>query len=181
VDDPRGLSVVAAELVRSQPDLIVGGGTEAMLQAVLGPISMREAQPLPRVPQRNGNGSGYCRRDQWFRPWRPKVRRMREDIANQSHDRTERCLAADAVSGPLHLDEKYNGNHRTNSPANCGEDYMLKTERRKNVAACHHEKASEPRACELFGSRSGEAARTQSIERELAQVQRCHPYRPRSL
>jgi len=35
VDDPRGLSVVAGELVRSQPDLIVVSGTEAMLQEVL--------------------------------------------------------------------------------------------------------------------------------------------------
>jgi putative ABC transport system substrate-binding protein len=35
VDDPRGLSVVAAELVRSPPDLIVVSGSEDMLQAVL--------------------------------------------------------------------------------------------------------------------------------------------------
>jgi putative ABC transport system substrate-binding protein len=35
VDDPRGLSVVAAELARSQPDLIVVGGSEDVLQAVL--------------------------------------------------------------------------------------------------------------------------------------------------
>jgi putative tryptophan/tyrosine transport system substrate-binding protein len=35
VDDPRGLSVVAAELARSQPDLIVVSGSEDTLQAVL--------------------------------------------------------------------------------------------------------------------------------------------------
>src|SRR5262249_32812580 len=35
VDDARGLPVVAAELTRSQPELIVVSGTEAMLQSVL--------------------------------------------------------------------------------------------------------------------------------------------------
>jgi putative ABC transport system substrate-binding protein len=34
-DDPRGLPVVAAELTRSQPQLIVVSGTEVMLQSVL--------------------------------------------------------------------------------------------------------------------------------------------------
>jgi putative ABC transport system substrate-binding protein len=33
-DDPRGLSAVATDLMRAQPDLIVVSGTEAMLQAV---------------------------------------------------------------------------------------------------------------------------------------------------
>jgi putative ABC transport system substrate-binding protein len=37
VEDPRGLSIVAAELLQSQPDLIVVSGTEPMLQAVLAP------------------------------------------------------------------------------------------------------------------------------------------------
>jgi len=36
VDDPRGPFVVAAELMRSQPDLIVATGPEASLQAVVG-------------------------------------------------------------------------------------------------------------------------------------------------
>ena len=35
IDDPRG-TFVAAELMRSQPDLIVASGTEASLQAVVG-------------------------------------------------------------------------------------------------------------------------------------------------
>ena len=35
VDDPRGLSVVTAELFRAQPELIVVSGTEVMLQSVL--------------------------------------------------------------------------------------------------------------------------------------------------
>jgi putative tryptophan/tyrosine transport system substrate-binding protein len=35
VEDPRGLSIVAAELLQSQPDVIVVSGTEPMLQAVL--------------------------------------------------------------------------------------------------------------------------------------------------
>jgi putative tryptophan/tyrosine transport system substrate-binding protein len=39
IDDPRGLSVVAAELVQSQPDVIVVSGSEAMLRAVLAPRS----------------------------------------------------------------------------------------------------------------------------------------------
>jgi ABC transporter substrate binding protein len=36
VDDPRGPFVVAAELTRSRPDLIVTSGPEASLQAVMG-------------------------------------------------------------------------------------------------------------------------------------------------
>src|SRR6266566_6098591 len=36
LDDPRGPFVVAAELVRSQPDLIVAAGPETALQAVVG-------------------------------------------------------------------------------------------------------------------------------------------------
>jgi len=36
LDDPRGPFVVAAELVRSQPDLIVTQGPETSLQAVVG-------------------------------------------------------------------------------------------------------------------------------------------------
>ena len=35
VDDPRGLPVVATELTRSKPELIVVSGTEAMLQSVV--------------------------------------------------------------------------------------------------------------------------------------------------
>ena len=34
VDDPRGLAVVATELMQAQPELIVVGGTELMLQSV---------------------------------------------------------------------------------------------------------------------------------------------------
>jgi putative ABC transport system substrate-binding protein len=34
VDDPRGLSVIATELMRSAPELVVVSGTEVMLQAV---------------------------------------------------------------------------------------------------------------------------------------------------
>jgi putative ABC transport system substrate-binding protein len=36
VDDPRGPFIVAAELTRSRPDLIVASGPEASLQAVMG-------------------------------------------------------------------------------------------------------------------------------------------------
>jgi putative ABC transport system substrate-binding protein len=36
VDDPRGPFVAAADLMRAQPDLIVTGGPEAALQAVVG-------------------------------------------------------------------------------------------------------------------------------------------------
>ncbi len=36
LDDPRGPFVTAAELVRSQPDLIVANGPEVALQAVIG-------------------------------------------------------------------------------------------------------------------------------------------------
>ncbi len=37
IDDPRGPSAIAAELVRAEPGVIVVSGTEAMLQAVLAP------------------------------------------------------------------------------------------------------------------------------------------------
>jgi hypothetical protein len=43
---------------------------------------------------------------------------------------------------------------------------MVETERSENIAACHHEKASRPGACELFGSRPGNTARPKFIERE---------------
>ena len=36
LDDPRGIFVAAAELMRAQPDLIVASGPEATLQAVVG-------------------------------------------------------------------------------------------------------------------------------------------------
>src|SRR5260370_11226192 len=103
---------------------------------------------------------------------------MCEDIADQRHDRTKCYLAADAVGRTVHLEEKCNGNHRTNSPANCSEDQMVETERSEKIAACHHEKASRPGACKLFGSRPGKTARAQFIDREPTQVQRRHRCRP---
>src|ERR1700736_5373864 len=81
---------------------------------------------------------------------------MCEDIADQRHDRAKCYLAADAVGRAVHLEEKCNGNHRTNSPANRSEDQMVETKRSENIAACHHEKTSRPGACELFGSRPGQ-------------------------
>jgi hypothetical protein len=103
---------------------------------------------------------------------------MREDIANQRHDRAECYLADDAVSVSVHLEEKCNRNDRTNGPAHCGEEYVLETECSQNVAACHHEKASDPCACKLFDSRPGKTARPQFIDREPTQVQRRHTYSP---
>jgi hypothetical protein len=45
---------------------------------------------------------------------------------------------------------------------------MLETESSKKIAACHHEKAGNPRTCKLFGSRPGKSARPQFIEWEPA-------------
>ena len=55
VDDPRGPFVVAAELTRSRPDLIVASGPEASLQAVMGvsgfiPVVMIAIPRLHRQP-----------------------------------------------------------------------------------------------------------------------------------
>jgi hypothetical protein len=103
---------------------------------------------------------------------------MCEHIADQRHDRAERCLADDGVGAPIHLEEKRNGNDRTNGPANGGEDYVIETERSEDVAACHDEQASNPCARKFLGGRPGKTARSQFIDREPAQVQRRHPYRP---
>jgi hypothetical protein len=43
VDDPRGPFVVAAELRRAQPDLIVATGSEAASQAVAGASGIRSS------------------------------------------------------------------------------------------------------------------------------------------
>ena len=84
-----------------------------------------------------------------------------EDITDERRDRADRGLPGDAVSRPVHLREEGNGNRRADHPANRGEERVLETERGKNVAARHHEKAGKPRPCELFSSRAGKAARAQ--------------------
>jgi hypothetical protein len=55
---------------------------------------------------------------------------------------------------------------------------MLKAEGSKNIAAGHHKKASCPRACELFASRSGKTPGPQLIERVSPEAQRCHLLSP---
>ena len=102
------------------------------------------------------------------------MRWMCEHITDQRHDRAECCLAAHAVNRPVHLEEKCNRNHRAHRTANCGEDYMLVTERRKNIAARHHKKASKPRAREFLRRWPSELAHLQAIECEPTRVQCCH-------
>ena len=109
------------------------------------------------------------------------MRGMRENITNQRHDRTQRCLAADAIGGPVHLDEKRNGNHRANSPTNRSEKDVLETERIENIAPRHYEKAGEPRTCELFGSRPAKPADPQFIKHNPIQAHRGHLSVPRSV
>jgi len=106
---------------------------------------------------------------------------MREDIANQRHDCAQRCLAANAIRGPVHLDEKRNGDHRANSPTNRSETDVLETERIENIAPRHYQKASEPRTCEFFGSRPAKATDPQFIECKPTQFHRGHLYTPRSI
>src|SRR6516165_8198964 len=84
--------------------------------------------------------------------------------SNQRHDRAQRCLAADAVRGPVHLNEKRDSDHRANSPTNRSENDVLETERIENIAPRHYQKAGEPRTCEFFGSRPAKATDPQFIE-----------------
>jgi hypothetical protein len=57
------------------------------------------------------------------------------------------------------LQEEKNGNHCAYAPANRGETHMLQAECAENVAARHHKKAGEPRACELFQRRARKPTR----------------------
>jgi hypothetical protein len=104
---------------------------------------------------------------------------MRKDITNQRHDRAQRCLAADAVRGPVHLNEKRDSDHRANSPTNRSENDVLETERIENIAPRHYQKAGEPRTRELLGSSPAKAADPQFIERKPTQVHRGHLSTPR--
>jgi hypothetical protein len=114
-------------------------------------------------------------------PTRAQNARDAQDITNQRHDRAQRCLAADAVRGPVHLDEKRNGDHRANSPTNRSENDVLETERIENIAPRHDQKAGKPRTRELLGSSPAKAADPQFIERNPTQVHRGHLSTPRLL
>jgi putative ABC transport system substrate-binding protein len=46
IDDPRGLSVAAAELMQSRPDILVASGTEIVLQTV---IAAKRAAPIVMI------------------------------------------------------------------------------------------------------------------------------------
>ena len=134
----------------------------AKADAVANSFSISEARPAFSVPQRNRNARRYRGRDQRLRPLRRKVRRMREDIADQRNARNDRCLAADAVGRPVHLQQEDDSDHRANGAANRGENHMVHTERGEDVAARHDEKAGEPRAGELFSSRTERSAGSQT-------------------
>ncbi len=61
------------------------------------------------------------------------MRRMREHMADQRHDRTQCGLAADAVCSQVHLDEKGNRDHRPDSPTNRRKNNVLEAERREKL------------------------------------------------
>src|SRR6516165_6127819 len=84
-----------------------------VLSAPAGAVCLiSQACPTFCVPQCNGNARGYCGRDQRFRPLRREVRWMRENITDKRNERADRCLAADTVSRPIHLEEKSNSEDR---------------------------------------------------------------------
>jgi hypothetical protein len=110
-------------------------------QAKTGLLSDAASKTALGVPEDDGNPRGYRGCDYRLRPLRRKVRRVREDITDERRDRADRRLPGDAVSRQVHLGEQGNGNRRADNPANQGEKRMLETERGKNVATRHHEKA----------------------------------------
>jgi len=89
---------------------------------------------------------------------------MCEDIADQGNNCTDRCLAADAISRPVHLEEECDSDDRANGSANRSEQHVLDAKRGENVAARHDEKAGKPRPSKLFGSRTDKPACAQIIE-----------------
>ena len=99
---------------------------------------------------------------------------MCEDITDERNDRANCSLAADTVSRPVHLDEECDGGQCSYGPANRREDQMLDAERDENIAARHHEKASEPRPTKLFNGRTDKPTRAQIIECASTEVMGCH-------
>ena len=92
------------------------------------------------------------------------MRWMCEDITNEGNDRADCCLSANTISRPIHLEEERNGGQCSYGPGNRREYQMLEVERGENIAARHHEKASEPRPTKLFNSRTEKPTRAQIIE-----------------
>ena len=140
---------------------------------------------LPTVLRttRNGNARGYRGRDQRLRPLRRKVRRMREDVADQRNDCGDGCLAADAVGRAVHLQQEHDCDQPANGAANRGEEYMVDAEGCENVAARHDQKAGEPRAGKLLGGgtrsppeRKSSSARLPTFKVAIAVSPVCHGY-----
>jgi putative ABC transport system substrate-binding protein len=98
LDDPRGPFVVAAELVRSRPDLIVAAGPETALQAVVGasgfvPVVMIAVNfdPLARA-RPGGNITGFVFQQLEL------ARKQVELLTQAFPDRTRLALLFDAQS-----------------------------------------------------------------------------------
>ena len=154
---------------RGLGETALGGATvgSPVLSAPAGAVCLiSQACPTFCVPQCNGNARGYCGRDQRFRPLRREVRWMRENITDKRNERADRCLAADTVSRPIHLEEESNSEDRASGSANRSVEHMLDTECNENVAPRHDEKAGEPGSSKFFSSRTQKPARVRIIECE---------------
>ena len=88
---------------------------------------------------------------------------MCKDIANEGNDRADCCLSDNAVSRPVHLDEKRHRGQRTYGPANRSENHMLNAERGENVATRHNQKAGEPRSTKFFNGGTNKSARAETV------------------
>ena len=112
LDDPRGPFVVAAELVRSRPDLIVTTGPETSLQAVVGasgfiPVVMIafNFDPLargyiPSLARPEGNITGFV-----FQQLELAQKQV-ELLTQAFPDRTRLAMLFDALSGQIDAAER---------------------------------------------------------------------------
>jgi len=112
LDDPRGPFVVAAELVRSRPDLIVTTGPETSLQAVVGAsgfipvvIIAINFDPLargyiPSLARPEGNITGFV-----FQQLELAQKQV-ELLTQAFPDRTRLAMLFDALSGQIDAAER---------------------------------------------------------------------------
>ena len=112
LDDPRGPFVVAAELVRSRPDLIVTTGPETSLQAVVGAsgfipvvIIAINFDPLargyiPSLARPEGNITGFVSQQLEL------AQKQVELLTQAFPDRTRLAMLFDALSGQIDAAER---------------------------------------------------------------------------
>src|ERR1700686_128187 len=116
--------------------------------------------PALCIPDNDGDASRYGSRDYRLSPLRREMGRVGEDIADEGRHDADGRLPTEAVRAAIHLEEGGYGTRRSDNPANRSEAYVGHAECSEDVAACHHQKAGEPRAGELFECRAGEAPRS---------------------